>query len=83
EGINFGCGYKAPGIFVMQNKKYGMCRAGSKQRGGSSLGEKGIGCGMGGLEVDGMDGLGVYEGRKEGRDRGVNGDGRRLIERIT
>uniref|UniRef100_UPI0021B66C81 thiamine pyrophosphate-dependent enzyme n=1 Tax=Staphylococcus hominis TaxID=1290 RepID=UPI0021B66C81 len=56
---------------------------GSKERGGSRLGEKGIGVGMGGMEVDGMDGLAVYEGSKEGGDGGINGEGGRLMESMS
>ncbi|WP_260842704.1 thiamine pyrophosphate-dependent enzyme, partial [Staphylococcus epidermidis] len=60
-----------------------MCTGGSKETGGERLGQKGISVGMGGIEVDGMDGLGVYEGRLEAGEGGVAGEGGSVMESLT
>ncbi|MCG3401498.1 pyruvate dehydrogenase (acetyl-transferring) E1 component subunit alpha [Staphylococcus massiliensis] len=83
EGVNFASAYKAPAIFVIQNNNYAISTPRDKQTAAKTLAQKGIGSGVPGIQVDGMDALAVYQATLEARERAVNGEGPTLIETMT
>ncbi|MFB5192311.1 pyruvate dehydrogenase (acetyl-transferring) E1 component subunit alpha [Alicyclobacillus fastidiosus] len=83
EGMNFAGAYKAPAVFFVQNNQYAISVPREKQTAAETLAQKAIAAGIPGVQVDGMDILGVYAAVKQAVDRARAGEGPTLIEAVT
>ncbi len=83
EALNFASVHKVPTIFFCQNNQWAISVPLKKQTVSSTIAQKAIAYGMKGVQVDGNDGLAVYQVMKEAVARARNGEGPTLIEAVT
>ncbi|EPZ43017.1 pyruvate dehydrogenase (acetyl-transferring) E1 component subunit alpha [Alicyclobacillus acidoterrestris] len=83
EGMNFAGAYQAPAVFFVQNNQYAISVPREKQTAAETLAQKAIAAGIPGVQVDGMDILGVYAATKQAVDRARAGEGPTMIEAVT
>ncbi|GEO26120.1 pyruvate dehydrogenase E1 component subunit alpha [Alicyclobacillus acidoterrestris] len=83
EGMNFAGAFQAPAVFFVQNNQYAISVPREKQTAAETLAQKAIAAGIPGVQVDGMDILGVYAATKQAVDRARAGEGPTMIEAVT
>lgn len=83
EAMNFAGVYKAPVVFLNQNNQWAISLPRSQQTRAKTIAQKGIACGIPGIQVDGNDVLAVYKATKDAVTRAKKGEGPTLIEAIT
>ncbi len=80
--LNFAGVRSTPTVFFCQNNLYAQSTPLAEQTGSKTLAQKSIAYGFGGVRVDGMDVLAVYQAVKEAVDRARAGSGPTLIESL-
>ncbi|WAH36562.1 pyruvate dehydrogenase (acetyl-transferring) E1 component subunit alpha [Alicyclobacillus dauci] len=83
EGMNFAGAMQLPAVFFVQNNQYAISVPREKQTAAETLAQKAIAAGIRGVQVDGMDILGVYTVMHEAVERARNGEGPTMIEAVT
>lgn len=83
EGMNFAGAMHLPAVFFVQNNQYAISVPREKQSAAETLAQKAIAAGIRGIQVDGMDVLGVYAAMHEAVERARNGEGASMIEAVT
>ncbi len=83
ESLNVAGLWKLPIVYVIENNLYGEWTHYSKQHSIEDLSLSGVGYGIPGLRVDGMDVLAVYRAAVEAVQRARRGDGPTLLECVT
>lgn len=83
EGMNFAGAMKLPAIFFVQNNQYAISVPREKQTAAETLAQKAVAAGIPGVQVDGMDILGVYSVMRQAVDRARAGEGPTMIEAVT
>ena len=83
EALNFAAVWRAPVVFLVQNNRYAISVPLSRQTAAPSLAHKGIGYGMPGRLVDGMDAPAVHRVLTEALNRARAGEGPTLVEART
>lgn len=83
EGMNFAGAMKLPAIFFVQNNQYAISVPREKQTAAETLAQKAVAAGIPGVQVDGMDVLGVYAVMQQAVDRARAGEGPTMIEAVT
>ena len=73
---------RAPAVFVCNNNSWAISTPLEAQTRAESLADKALGYGIPGVQVDGLDVLGVYEAAREAVDRARSGGGPTLIEAV-
>lgn len=83
EGMNFAGAMNLPAVFIVQNNQYAISVPREKQTKAETIAQKAIAAGIPGVQVDGMDVLGVYAATHQAVERARNGEGPTLIEAVT
>lgn len=83
EGMNFAGAMNLPAVFFVQNNQYAISVPREKQTAAETLAQKAIAAGIRGVQVDGMDVLGVYAATHEAVERARRGEGATMIEAVT
>ncbi len=83
EGINFAGAFGLPAVFIVQNNQFAISVPVRLQTAAETLAQKAIAAGIPGVQVDGMDVLGVYAATQHAVQRAREGDGPTLIESLT
>lgn len=83
EGINFAGAFGLPAVFIVQNNQFAISVPVRLQTAAETLAQKAIAAGIPGVQVDGMDVLGVYAATHKAVERAREGDGPTLIESLT
>lgn len=83
EAMNFAGILKANVVFIIQNNGYAISTPREIQTAAHTLAQKAAAAGIPGIQVDGMDALGVYAVAKAAREWAIAGNGPVLIETVT
>lgn len=83
EGMNFAGALGLPAVFFVQNNQFAISVPREKQTVAETLAQKAVAAGIPGVQVDGMDVLGVYAVMHEALERARAGEGPTLIEAVT
>ncbi|RKN43156.1 thiamine pyrophosphate-dependent dehydrogenase E1 component subunit alpha [Streptomyces hoynatensis] len=83
EALNFAAVWRAPVVFLVQNNRYAISVPLSRQTAAPSIAHKGVGYGMPGRLVDGMDAPAVHRVLTEALARARAGEGPTLVEART
>ena len=80
EAINFASVHNLPVIFVIYNNKFAISTGPELQYHAKHLADRGLGYGIPGVNVDGLDLVACYKASKEAVDRARRGEGPTLLE---
>ena len=83
EAMNFAGVFNVPCVFICQNNQYAISVPVNEQTASSTLAQKAIAYGFGGIKVDGNDVFGVYRAVKEALEKARTGKGPTFIELFT
>ncbi|HZW56906.1 MAG TPA: pyruvate dehydrogenase (acetyl-transferring) E1 component subunit alpha [Nitrososphaerales archaeon] len=83
EGMNLAGVFNVPVVCLIQNNQYAITLPRGFQTASSTLAQKGLAFGIGGIQVDGNDLLAVYTVICKAADRARRGEGASLVECIT
>jgi len=84
EGLNFAGVFDVPAIFFCNNNQWAISVPRERQTASDTLARKAAAYGFGGVQVDGMDPLAVYQVTRDAREQARGGSGARptLIEAV-
>lgn len=83
EAMNMASLWKLPVIFIIENNGYAMGTAVKRAASGERFADRGLGFGIKGEQVDGMDVLAVRDAVKAAATKCRNGEGPALLEVLT
>jgi pyruvate dehydrogenase E1 component alpha subunit len=81
--LNFSGVFQAPTVFFVENNQFAISYPRKRQTAAKTIAQKGVACGVPGVQVDGNDVLAVFVATKEAMDRARSGGGPTLIEGVT
>ena len=83
EAMNAAGVWKLPSVYVVVNNQWAISVPRSAQSGAKTLAQKGVACGVPGIQVDGNDVIAVRWAMEQGLKRARAGKGPMLIEALT
>ena len=83
ESFNMASLWKLPVVYVIENNRYGMGTSISRASARTDLFHRGIGFGIPGEQVDGMDVAAVYDAAQSAAEHARSGQGPIILEMLT